>query len=492
MTYRRAVDALRIELGELLEAQEQVRDLSAYRAYDGRPVAFLREILKFEPWSRQEDIAETLERHPLVAVVGANAVGKDAMVAHLALYWTLTKGGTALIVSPTERQNVQILMREIRGAWHRVEGGLPGRLLTHAYDPGEGQAGGILAMTSTSVGRLTGFHGEKVLMILSEAQELEPFVLEAALACATGPADRIVMSGNPLYPSGDFHRAAQPGSGWAVVTIPAAEHPNVVQGRTIIPGGPSPEGVERIRAQYGEDSNTFRSRVLSEFPTQDAEGLLDREWIDQAVKRHGAGIPPGPRSGEEVEPQAGLDVARYGSDGNCLIIRHGPRVLHLERWGGLGLLNTARKVEQVVQRFGIRPKPCAPALPPARGRIVVDVVGLGAGVGEKLRELGFHVDEHNGGKFSEGGRFLNARAEAFWRLRELLGPDGGTISLPRDERLIEELLALRWREGSGGRVQIGEKAEIKARIGRSPDSADALAMAFVEGPGRPRHFTWRV
>ncbi len=485
MTYRRAVESLRLELGELLEAQEQVRDLSVYRAYDGRPVDFLREVLRFDPWSRQEDIANTLEHHPLVAVVGANAVGKDALLAHYALYWALARGGTALLISPTERQNVQILMREIRGCWHRVDGGLPGRLLVNAYEVGEGQPGGILAMTSTSVSRLTGFHGEKVLMILSEAQDLEPFVLEAALSCATGPEDRIVQSGNPLHPFGFFHDAAR-GDTWATVTIPAADHPNVLEGKTVIPGGPSKEGIERIRDQYGDESNTYRSRVLSEFPTQDAEGLLDRDWIDAAVERfESKAMRP------EGEPTAGLDVARYGADGNCLIIQAGGYVLHMERWGGLSTQNTARKAAQIAQRWGIRPRSVSTFSPGKRGRFVVDVVGLGAGCAEKLKELGYDVVEHNGGAFGNG-RFLNARAESFWRLRELLGPDGGKIAFPKDSRLIEELLALRWRESGGGKVQIGEKSEIKARIGRSPDTADALALAFHQGPARARGFAWSV
>ncbi|MFH1833760.1 MAG: hypothetical protein ABH877_01945, partial [bacterium] len=358
MSYRRAVEALRTELGEILEEQTKAVDLAAHRAYDGRPVEFMREVLGFEPWSRQEEVVLTLERHPLVAVVGANSVGKDALLAHYALYWALARRGLALLVAPTERQNREILFREIRSAWQRVRGGLPGRLLTHAYDPGAGSEGGILAMTSTAVSKLTGFHGERVIFVLSEAQDLEPFVLEAALSCATGPEDRIVQAGNPLFPTGSFFDAAL-GDTWATVTIPAAEHPNVVEGRTVISGGPSREGIERMRAQFGEDSNTYRSRVLSEFPTQDAEGLIDREWIEAAIERYERGSLKG-----EGEPIAALDVARYGGDGNVLMIRHGPMVVHIERWGGLSTLNTARKVDSIVGRFGVRPRPPAPALPP--------------------------------------------------------------------------------------------------------------------------------
>lgn len=200
MSFRTSVRRLQAELGDLLERAERAVDLSEYRAYDGRPVAFFREKLAWEPWEKQRELAETLERHPLVCAVGANSVGKDAVLAMYALYWSLAKGGLALIVPPTERQNRRILFREIRDAWHRVDGGLPGELYVQSYAPGEGEPGGALAMTSTSVSKLTGFHGEKVLVILSEAQDLEPYVFEAALACATGPDDVIVQGGNPLHP----------------------------------------------------------------------------------------------------------------------------------------------------------------------------------------------------------------------------------------------------------------------------------------------------
>jgi hypothetical protein len=122
---------------------------------------------------------------------------------------------------------------------------------------------------------------------------------------------------------------------------------------------------------------------------------------------------------------------------------------------------------------------------------VVDVVGLGAGTAEALKEMGFDVLEFNGGEFGSG-RFLNARAESYWTLRDRLSPDQGDIAFPRDPELIEELLAIRWREGSGGRIQIGEKTEIRARIGRSPDKADALAMAFRKTGFKAHGFAWRV
>jgi phage terminase large subunit len=255
----------------------------------------------------------------------------------------------------------------------------------------------------------------------------------------------------------------------------------------VIPGGPSRAGIERLRGQYGEDSNIYRARVLSEFPTQDAEGLIARDWIDAAVERHRTGAlkPSG-------EPRASLDVARYGSDGNCLMIAKGPVVVLIETWGGLSTLNTARKAGEIIRRYGIRPPSPSKIAPGPTGSITVDAVGM-TGAVEGLKEMGYTVHEFNGGTFGVGqARFLNRRAEAFFTLRDRLHPDSGNIALPRDNTLIEELLAIRWREAAGGKVRIEEKSEIKSRLGRSPDKADALSMLFGAKRRVTKSFEFRL
>ena len=73
-------------------------------------------------------------------------------------------------------------------------------------------------------------------------------------------------------------------------------------------------------------------------------------------------------------------------------------------------------------------------------------------------------------------RYANERASAFWPLRMLL--EEGLITLPADDRLQEELVQTRWGVTSAGQIRIEKKDALKARLGRSPDRADAVAMAF--------------
>jgi hypothetical protein len=84
-------------------------------------------------------------------------------------------------------------------------------------------------------------------------------------------------------------------------------------------------------------------------------------------------------------------------------------------------------------------------------------------------------------------RFVNARAEWWWRLREGLDPDNGeNIALPPDSGLAADLAAPRWELKAGGRIQIEGKPDLIDRLGRSPDKGDAAVLAWAEEPIPPQ------
>lgn len=104
---------------------------------------------------------------------------------------------------------------------------------------------------------------------------------------------------------------------------------------------------------------------------------------------------------------------------------------------------------------------------------------MGAGVVDRLTELGYSVEPFNGGQSPwavvDREKFANRRAEAYWRLRELL--ERGELALPPDQELADELLATTWRPTAEGKIALPPKEQIKQVIGSSPDKADAVAMA---------------
>jgi phage terminase large subunit len=116
----------------------------------------------------------------------------------------------------------------------------------------------------------------------------------------------------------------------------------------------------------------------------------------------------------------------------------------------------------------------------------VDDVGVGGGVVDRLREQRHPAVGLNGGhRPKDRRRFVNARAEWYWELRERF--EHGEIDIdPEDEVLAEQLCSIRYGVDSAGRIQIESKEDMRARGIASPDRADALALAFAEVELRAR------
>jgi hypothetical protein len=116
----------------------------------------------------------------------------------------------------------------------------------------------------------------------------------------------------------------------------------------------------------------------------------------------------------------------------------------------------------------------------------VDVIGIGASVVDHLDAyIGTRVVPVNGAAASEDRdfsgnlRFANVRAATWWAFREALAPERvHKVALPRDQRLFADLVAPRYRLTARG-IQVEDKADIKRRLGRSPDRGDAVVLAAM-------------
>lgn len=480
------------DLGELLEKRDQASDRQDFREYVDDPAGFLRDVLGADPWERQVEVAEAVRDDPLVTVRSCHAAGKDWLAARLALWWVYARRGLVVLTGPTATQVEEILMRnEVRAAFSGSD--LPGELHVKALRPGGAGKAGILAKTATGVSALTGFHEVRVLFCITEAQDPEiAHAWDAAFACTTGAEDRVLTLGNPTEPTGRFVQAHRSSSEWRSLRIPASDVPNVREGETVVPGLLTREGVERFASEYGEDSGFYRSRVRAEFPEEGEDALVRGEWVEAAVERWKDGLRP------DAPPVVAVDPARFGADRTALAVCRGGRVEELETWVGADTMETVGRVRERLHELGLKPErtpqrpgPTGPGGRPTRyrgrkrrrrrpsqGTVVVDEIGVGGGVVDRLREEGFRVVAFNGGAQASGqraDRFLNCRAQAFWRLRKALEEDH--VALPPDRALREELVATRWGATSGGQVRIERKEELRTRIGRSPDRGDAVSMA---------------
>jgi phage terminase large subunit len=489
------IRALSEDVGAIVARHDRAQRATDFTRYADDPVGFQRDVLKFEPWSRQVEIAEAVRDCPAVVVRSCNGMGKDAEAARLALWWVYARGGLALVTGPTERQVRQVVMGEVARAWSKAQD-LPGELYEMALRLGRDSHAGILAFTAGDVNKVAGLHAPRLLVIVTEAQGVESWVWEGIFGCATGEDSKLLALGNPLVASGKFYDLCQ-SPHWHSLKIPASEHPNVVEGREVIPGAVTRQFVTRISAEYGVGSSVYQSRVLAEFPDEADDALVSRSAVLAAFARHDS---------RELEHMTvdeawvvGVDPARFGEDSTVLAAMQGPVVRELVEWSRKDLMETTGRVVEECRRLGLRMRDggISPAMaaelfdlpvrpePKTRDHVIIDEAGLGAGLFDRLRELKLtiRVTGFNGGRGPtpirrDAERFLNLRAQSYFAVRELL--EEGKVALPRHDRLLDELVSTRWKVSSAGKIQLENKDDLRGRLGRSPDAADACAMVLWE------------
>jgi len=160
----------------------------------------------------------------------------------------------------------------------------------------------------------------------------------------------------------------------------------------------------------------------------------------------------------------GLDVARYGKDSSVLVERQGNSINNVKKWLNIDTVQlTGEVVNYVIEN--------------QLDYLVVDSVGLGAGVfdqlNDKLKNV-CKVIEFNGGyKPQDDKKYLNKRAEAYGRLKEWL-KEGGCIS-----KDFGDLTSIRFELNNKGQIKLESKEILKLRTGKSPDLEDALSMTFA-------------
>ena len=466
-----SIEALEERLGALLSQHKRKTAPDAFTPYRDDPAGFLGAVLKTNLWSKQVAICESVRDNRLTLVQGCNGSGKDYTAGGLALWWAQARGGLTILSGPTDRQVTEVCMRrEVRRHFSRARR-LPGELYERALRIPDHPTAGILAFTATNPDAFTGHHSPGgVLVVLTEAQGIEPEIFESALALTTGEHDRVLVLCNPLCPTGKAYDIAH-SEHWHRIEMPAGEHPNVTEGREVIPGAVTRAFVDQIRTEYGVDSPQYRARVLAEWPTEDSEQLIKREWIDRAVEQWQIAR----RNGFPGAPTLALDVACQGPDRLVLGVARGNAVMKLVSWRGDDTVAACDRVESEAKKAaGVASRP----------KTIVDATGLGWGHHDLLRARGWPVVAFVAAQSArDTERFKNARGEAAWLCREALA--AGRFPLPPDPELGAELLAFTWGLDAQGRIELDSKDEVRAQLRRSPDLADvAFMLAWHLQPAR--------
>lgn len=425
-------------------------------------------------WSKQREVLESVRDNHDTAVHSCHNVGKS-FAANIATCWWLDShpAGTAFVVTtaPTGPQVKAILWREI-GRTHK-RAGLAGRTnLTEWYQNGELIAFGRKP-SEYSPTAFQGIHAPFVLVIYDEACGIPETLWDAGSTLTSNDTSRQLAIGNPDDPHSKFKKVCDPGSAWNVVHIGAKDTPlftgeevsDLAKASLI-----SVQWAESKRVEWGEHSALYVSKILGLFPQDSKDGVIPYSFVTKA--RLAAPPPYG------TERTAGLDVGA-GGDRTVLSPREGNTALEPYECRKTDPMETVGWTVNYINDLQLE-------------RVIVDVIGVGWGVAGRLKELSSHhkpnsedtthaaeIVEFNAAQTStEPKRFLNQRAEMWWLGRDACRTQAWNLEIITDD-IAAELIEPKYKIiDSSGKVKVEPKDDIIKRLGRSPDYADALLMAF--------------
>jgi hypothetical protein len=266
----------------------------------------------------------------------------------------------------------------------------------------------------------------------------------------TDPRAMWFVYGNPTKNTGKFRECfASDGHRWA--------HHNI-DSRTA-----KMTNKKEIAAQikvYGIDSDFIKVRVLGQFPMAGDMQFIRSDVVDRCM------LTEAPYEAYFQLPIVlGVDVARYGDDRTVIAIRQGRKVLEMRKYRELDTMQVAQRVAEAIREF----RPAA---------TFVDGVGIGAGVVDRLRMLGFDIVEViAGAKAQDIELYYNKRVEMWDRMRTWLSAGA---DIPTDTDTRKDLIGIEYGYNDKEQMRLERKADMKKRGLNSPDDGDAIAHTFAE------------
>ena len=428
------------------------------------PRTFVREALGVTPEKWQGEALEALRKHNRIAIRSGHGVGKSALLAWCILWWLLTRyPAKVACTANTSTQLNDVLWGEL-DLWYRK---LPKALQKELDLKSERMELVCNPKQSFAVARTArkenpeafqGYHSPNMLFIVDEASGVDDIIFEVGKGAMSKNTAKTIMTGNPTRTNGYFYNAFHSMKAfWHTMKVGCADSTQVSQ-----------EYIDECAEEYGIDSNAFRVRVLGEFPVEGDDVVIPLHLVESAITRD---VEP---VGEEVW---GLDIARFGDDRSALAKRRGNVLVEKVKWW---------KNKDLMQLTGLivneyneaKRKPTA---------IFADVIGVGAGVVDRLSEQGLPVVGINVSESPAfGEKFMRMRDELWWTARDWFYKLD--CKMPDDGALLAELTMPTYNFTSGGKIKVESKDELKKRtaktassMGKSPDLADAFCLTFGSG-----------
>lgn len=436
------------------------------RRWRESPLAMVRELFKVEPDAWQRDVLEAFPHRQRVAMVACKGPGKTAVLAWLAWNFLLTRPHPKIAATSISGDNLADNLWTEMAKWRQKCELLQATFewtSSRIFAKEHPETWWMSARTWSQKANkeqqsdtLAGIHADYCMALLDESGGIPDAVMATAEGVLTaGKEGHIVQAGNPTRLEGPLYRAATTErSMWHVTEITAdPADPK----RT--PRVPIQWALDQIEI-YGRDHPWVIVNVFGRFPPSSMQTLLSPDEVRDAMKRH--------LREDQYSFAAkilGVDVARFGDDQSVIFPRQGLAAFKPTTMRNADSVQGAGAVANAFTHWDA-------------DSIQIDSTGgWGTGWVDGLRTMNygrFVLEVEFAGEPSDR-KFLNKRAEMWWKMAEWVKGGG---ALPEIPELVGELSVPTYHY-KGDRIAIEEKAQIKSRLGRSPDYADGLGCTFA-------------
>lgn len=494
--------------------------LPDYSKFRPDPHGYARDVLKVRLTPDQNTMLSSIRDNRYTEVLASHAIGKTFTAAVAASWWyDCWLQHICYITAPSWGQALGLTFKQLKTMRRELQ--LPGNILDTGWvkDPDRVKEGAhyVQALNAETGEGFQGEHSAPILIIMEEGVGVPRYIWEAAKGLMTHPDCRMFVIGNPTDEATEFGQAASSDK-FHVLSISALDHPNIKAELNVEPP-PFPDAVRLLwvyeqlkdecdvveslvedafewysleqvqRALNGQPAEyepcyymptaSFQGRVLGQFPTQADQQVIPRTWLKfQPVQK-----PKG-------MPEIGCDIARFGDDRTTIFLRQGPCVLNARELRKMDNAEVESALRDMANEAAIA---AGAGANPKRIKIKIDITGgLGTGPHDNLKRDGYTVVGINSSERADDSeQYKNRRSELWFQMRLRARDKRLDLSrLRKDirERLEKELSAPKYK--SPGQKIVEDKAQMKSRLGYSPDLADGNNLAFYEGGEPAKIITW--
>lgn len=386
------------------------------------------------------------------AVASGHGVGKTALVAWLVLWAMSTRPHLAGVVTANTANQLETKTWRELALWHKraINADWFEWTATKFCQKQHPDTWFVAAVpwSKERSEAFAGLHAEYVLVIFDEASAIDDVIWDVTEGAMTTRGAIWCAFGNPTRNTGRFRECfGRFKHRWDTQQVDSRS--SKVANRSQI---------DQWIADYGEDSDFVRVRVRGLFPRAASSQFINGEDVDTCRKYKSRGHETMPRI-------VGVDVARFGDDQTVITKRQGRKVWPQIKIRGQDTMEVADKVAEIIREWG------------PHGTLV-DGVGIGAGVVDRLKQLGHNVlDVNAGSKASDSTKYANKRAEMWGRMKDAINQG---MELPDDQELADDLVNLEYGFTATQQLALEKKADLKRRGLASPDCADSLALTYAE------------